>query len=115
MVLMIWALYACHAIRSCNMQQSQLPTAPGDPNGRGSGHGYMRAGEVHGGYSYSARTEYEPPRGELLTTGEHEHVSPTDELTSDDARPNPTLRKRPRRPRIPRAPFCISPRARTAA
>ena len=87
MVLVFWAPYACHAIRRCNMQQSQEPTEPGYPHGRGYGHDYMRGGEVLGGYGYSARAEYETPRGELLTTGEHEHVRPTDELTSDDAGP----------------------------
>jgi hypothetical protein len=68
------------------MQQAQEPTEPGYPHGRGYGHDYMRGGEVLGGYGYSARAEYETPRGELLTTGEHQHVSPSDELTSDAAR-----------------------------
>jgi hypothetical protein len=62
------------------MQQSQEPTEPGYPHGRGYGHDYMRGGEVLGGYGYSARAEYETPRGELATTGEHQHQGPTDEL-----------------------------------
>ena len=35
------------------------------PTGRGYGHDYMRGGEVLGGYGYSAREEYEKPRGEV--------------------------------------------------
>jgi hypothetical protein len=72
--------FRCHAIRRCYMQQSQEPTEPGYPHGRGYGHDYMRGGEVLGGYGYSARAEYETPRGELATTGEHQHQGPTDEL-----------------------------------
>ncbi|MBL8981400.1 MAG: hypothetical protein JNL26_04410 [Gemmatimonadetes bacterium] len=34
------------------------------PHGRGYGHDYMRGGEVHGGYGYSSRIEYEKRRGE---------------------------------------------------
>ena len=41
------------------MQQSQEPTEPGYPHGRGYGHDYMRGGEVLGGYGYSDRAEYE--------------------------------------------------------
>ncbi|HTK51516.1 MAG TPA: hypothetical protein VL308_06480 [Gemmatimonadaceae bacterium] len=69
------------------MQQAQEPTEPGYPHGRGYGHDYMRGGEVLGGYGYSARAEYETPRGELLTTGEHEHVGPSDELSTNSAVP----------------------------
>ena len=47
------------------MQQSQEPTEPGYPHGRGYGHDYMRGGEVFGGYGYADREEYEKPRGEL--------------------------------------------------
>ena len=66
------------------MKQSQEPTEPGYPHGRGYGHDYMRGGEVLGGSGYSARAEYETPRGELLT-GEHQNVGPSDELSSNSA------------------------------
>ena len=56
-------------------------------HGRGYGHDYMRGGEVLGGYGYSARAEYETPRGELSITGEHEHVGPSDELVQNAAGP----------------------------
>ncbi|MEO7966026.1 MAG: hypothetical protein ABIT38_19155 [Gemmatimonadaceae bacterium] len=46
------------------MQQQQEPTNDPYPLGRGYGHDYMRGGEVLGGYGYSAREEYEKPRGE---------------------------------------------------
>jgi hypothetical protein len=69
------------------MQQSQEPTEPGYPHGRGYGHDYMRGGEVLGGYGYSARAEYETPRGELLTTGEHAHQAPVDDLPPGTASP----------------------------
>ena len=69
------------------MQQSQEPTEPGYPHGRGYGHDYMRGGEVLGGYGYSARAEYETPRGELLSTGEHQHVGPSDEIAPDASSP----------------------------
>ena len=47
------------------MQQQQEPTDDPYPLGRGYGHDYMRGGEVLGGYGYSAREEYEKPRGEV--------------------------------------------------
>ena len=47
------------------MQQSQEPTEPGYPHGRGYGHDYMRGGEVLGGYGYSERVEYDQRRGEV--------------------------------------------------
>ena len=67
------------------MSYQRGPEAEEYPHGRGYGHDYMRGGEVLGGYGYSARTEYETPRGELLTTGEHDHVGPSDELAPDAA------------------------------
>jgi hypothetical protein len=70
------------------MQHAQEPTEPGYPHGRGYGHDYMRGGEVLGGYGYSARAEYETPRGELLTTGEHER-GPSDELNNAMGSPTP--------------------------
>ena len=69
------------------MQQQQEPTEPGYPHGRGYGHDFMRGGEVLGGYGYSARAEYDTPRGELLSTGEHQHVGSMDEPDSDPAGP----------------------------
>jgi hypothetical protein len=69
------------------MQQSQEPTEPGYPHGRGYGHDYMRGGEVLGGYGYSARAEYETNRGELHVTGEHENLATSDELTEEAAGP----------------------------
>ncbi len=50
------------------MQQEQEPRKNAYPLGRGYGNDYMRGGEVHGGYGYSERDEYERTRGE---TGEH--------------------------------------------
>jgi len=46
------------------MHQQQEPAKDSYPIGRGYGHDYMRGGEVLGGYGYSAREEYEKPRGE---------------------------------------------------
>jgi len=46
------------------MHQQQEPAKDSYPHGRGYGHDYMRGGEVLGGYGYSAREEYERPRGE---------------------------------------------------
>lgn len=46
------------------MQQQQEPGMADYPHGRGYGHDYMRGGEVHGGYGYSSRIEYEKRRGE---------------------------------------------------
>ena len=46
------------------MHQQQEPVKDEYPIGRGYGHDYMRGGEVLGGYGYSAREEYERPRGE---------------------------------------------------
>ncbi len=46
------------------MHQQQEPSKDQYPIGRGYGHDYMRGGEVLGGYGYSAREEYEKPRGE---------------------------------------------------
>jgi hypothetical protein len=46
------------------MNQQEEPAEPHYPIGRGYGHDYMRGGEVFGGYGYSAREEYERPRGE---------------------------------------------------
>ena len=46
------------------MHQQQEPAKDGYPIGRGYGHDYMRGGEVLGGYGYSAREDYERPRGE---------------------------------------------------
>lgn len=46
------------------MHQEQEPQAQDYPHGRGYGHDYMRGGEVHGGYGYSEREEYERTRGE---------------------------------------------------
>ena len=49
------------------MHQQQEPVdLTSYPHGRGYGHDYMRGGEVMGGYGYSARPEYELPRGEVL-------------------------------------------------
>ncbi|HET7583504.1 MAG TPA: hypothetical protein VFK13_01275 [Gemmatimonadaceae bacterium] len=45
------------------MEQHDDTTANAYPLGRGYGHDYMRGGEVLGGYGYSARKEYERPRG----------------------------------------------------
>ncbi len=45
------------------MEQHDDTTANGYPLGRGYGHDYMRGGEVLGGYGYSARKEYDRPRG----------------------------------------------------
>lgn len=47
------------------MHQQQEPSKDQYPLGRGYGHDYMRGGEVLGGYGYSAREEYDKPRGEL--------------------------------------------------
>ena len=48
------------------MHQEQEPSKDQMyPIGRGYGHDYMRGGEVLGGYGYSAREEYEKPRGEV--------------------------------------------------
>src|SRR5215213_6655529 len=47
------------------MAQHDDPIHKDYPLGRGYGHDYMRGGEVFGGYGYSARDEYELPRGEL--------------------------------------------------
>jgi len=47
------------------MHQQQEPAKDQYPLGRGYGHDYMRGGEVLGGYGYSAREEYEKPRGEI--------------------------------------------------
>ena len=47
------------------MTQQDGARAKDYPHGRGYGHDYMRGGEVFGGYGYSAREEYERPRGEL--------------------------------------------------
>ncbi len=44
--------------------QEQEPGTQDYPHGRGYGHDYMRGGEVHGGYGYAARQEYEKRRGE---------------------------------------------------
>jgi len=46
------------------MNQQEEPAEPHYPIGRGYGHDYMRGGEVFGGYGYSAREEYERPRGD---------------------------------------------------
>lgn len=46
------------------MRQQQEPGQVDYPHGRGYGHDYMRGGEVHGGYGYSSRLEYEKRRGE---------------------------------------------------
>ena len=46
------------------MSQNDEPGSTNYPLGRGYGHDYMRGGEVFGGYGYSAREEYERPRGE---------------------------------------------------
>jgi hypothetical protein len=63
------------------MHQEQEPSKDQMyPIGRGYGHDYMRGGEVLGGYGYSAREEYEKPRGELHTVGEE---SPGSDGTSD--------------------------------
>jgi hypothetical protein len=47
------------------MHQQQEPAKDEYPHGRGYGHDYMRGGEVLGGYGYSAREEYDKPRGDL--------------------------------------------------
>ena len=48
------------------MSQSQEPGKDTSyPIGRGYGNDYMRGGEVHGGYGYSDRVEYDKRRGEL--------------------------------------------------
>ncbi len=52
------------------MHQEQEPAKDAYPHGRGYGHDYMRGGEVLGGYGYSARDEYERPRGENETAKE---------------------------------------------
>ena len=46
------------------MSQSQEPGKDSYPHGRGYGNDYMRGGEVHGGYGYSDRVEYDQRRGE---------------------------------------------------
>ena len=46
------------------MTEQNEPEEAQYPLGRGYGHDYMRGGEVFGGYGYSARAEYERPRGE---------------------------------------------------
>ncbi|GAC1650396.1 MAG: hypothetical protein NVS4B3_09100 [Gemmatimonadaceae bacterium] len=46
------------------MDQHDTPEEPKVyPTGRGYGADYMRGGEVLGGYGYSARDEYQRPRG----------------------------------------------------
>jgi hypothetical protein len=46
------------------MQEQREPGQTEYPHGRGYGHDYMRGGEVHGGYGYQNRAEYEKRRGE---------------------------------------------------
>ena len=65
------------------MHQEQEPTKDVYPHGRGYGHDYMRGGEAYRGYGYSAREEYEKPRGELYGT-----VLP-DVDSSEDGTPSP--------------------------
>jgi hypothetical protein len=62
------------------MHQEQEPTKDVYPHGRGYGHDYMRGGEVNGGYGYSAREEYEKPRGELYGTASRHVDSSEDDL-----------------------------------
>ena len=64
------------------MQQSQEPTEPGYPHGRGYGHDYMRGGEVLGGYGYAERPEYQMRRGEI--TGEYP-ITDVDSNAADQA------------------------------
>ena len=54
------------------MTQQDDASAKDYPHGRGYGHDYMRGGEVFGGYGYSAREEYERPRGERRDEAEVE-------------------------------------------
>jgi hypothetical protein len=61
------------------MEQQQGSTESNYPHGRGYGHDYMRGGEVLGGYGYSARDEYDRPRGELQDTHAHDDAGPTQE------------------------------------
>lgn len=51
------------------MAQQDDPREHSYPTGRGYGHDYMRGGEVHGGYGYSARPDYHRRRGERDETG----------------------------------------------
>ncbi|GAC1517407.1 MAG: hypothetical protein NVS1B4_17530 [Gemmatimonadaceae bacterium] len=53
------------------MDQHDTPEEPKVyPTGRGYGADYMRGGEVFGGYGYSARDEYQRPRGEGNVTAD---------------------------------------------
>jgi hypothetical protein len=47
------------------MNQAEEAALTNYPHGRGSGHDYMRGGEVLGGYGYAERDEYSKIRGEL--------------------------------------------------
>jgi hypothetical protein len=53
------------------MSHSQEPGKDHYPIGRGYGHDYMRGGEVHGGYGYSQRDEYQKTRGEMGQEASH--------------------------------------------
>ena len=65
------------------MQHREEPSAHDYPHGRGYGHDYMRGGEVFGGYGYSARDEYDRPRGELRGRSGGEREGPARETRSD--------------------------------
>ena len=67
------------------MHQQHDPSLVQYPHGRGYGHDYMRGGEVLGGYGYATREEYEVPRGELGSTGEH-HAASNAESPPDSRR-----------------------------
>ena len=58
--------------------QQQEPGPADYPHGRGYGHDYMRGGEVHGGYGYSNRAEYEKRRGDEETSSARPRDQGTD-------------------------------------
>ncbi len=66
-----------------NDAQDSEPTHTEYPVGRGYGHDYMRGGEVFGGYGYSAREEYEMPRGSLNDKQASE-LTPDNEQTPEE-------------------------------
>jgi hypothetical protein len=69
------------------MEQHDDATASGYPLGRGYGHDYMRGGEVLGGYGYSARKEYERPRGAEETS---QDAGESTEGEEEEAIPDPS-------------------------
>lgn len=68
------------------MSDHEESSATDYPHGRGYGHDYMRGGEVFGGYGYSARDEYERPRGELHRDSSQRSVAAdSDERSPQDS------------------------------